>query len=83
MVAESNFQSTVAVCVSPAVEGGILPPEENARLFGDLRIALRFGVYVDLPSFRTTTRTKMRKTNHAVSGIASSINMTGMLARIG
>jgi len=34
---------SVAAAILAAVEGGILPPGKNARLFGDLQIAGRFG----------------------------------------
>jgi len=34
---------SVAAGVSPAVEGGILPPGKNAWFFGDPQIAGRFG----------------------------------------
>ena|SRR2546430_13778683 len=41
-------RGSVAAAILAAVEGGILPPGKNARLFGDLQIAGRFGVCVDL-----------------------------------
>ena len=38
---------------------------------------------LDQARFERETRTRLRLVNQTVSGIASSINMTGMLARIG
>jgi len=38
----------VAAAILAAVEGGILPPGKNGRLSGDLQIAARFGLCVDL-----------------------------------
>src|SRR2546423_8487611 len=78
------FPRIAALCRDAATPGFMVAMHaQNERGLSMIGRGPRLLPSPDQDLFGSKTRARMRTTNHAVSGIASSINITGMLARIG